>query len=1069
MFQRHMNSCLEKWLWREAIAVVDDVAIGTDDVESHVPIVTEIMCMLAEKGFSVKAEKMFLFVKEFVFLGHLSTEEGLKPTDHLVKAVQDMQPPTAEDEDPKKRLRSFLGMASYARKFVKNFAKVVHPLNRLLENGVKFEWSEECQLAWDSVTNALAEKKGVYPVDYSQPLYIRTDACCEGLGAYLFQLVTVPRVDKDGKTVNEKQERVVEYWSRSVPKECRHYEARRLELMAVILALEHFKPYIDGVRVQLDTDHRNLTFLKNIKHSSGQLARWAMRLSEYDFDLKYRPGKHMEMADCLSRNALPIEPTEEEMATLMYCANFTQVELGKSESPQTSQGAVFKVTFGTVEEVEAWDSERHGCAALVTTYDRKKEQRQQKESLGIHHKWERVQQGLQAMERDNIYGAREVLKRITAAPTQANTGTGDSSDSNDDEELKQADLDRLQAMSRDVIPIQEFVEAYKSDEQATRLLQAWDKGEKDQKRDRKWKRIEGVIYKHKEGRNERQYVPKSLRTRIMRMYHDSDWNMHSGKKATLQDIKGRYYWVNMDQEVGEYVRNCFWCRLAKSTVPLKAGLLQQTLHQHSGAVLSMDLVGPFRMDPKQKHRQQYDYVLTVLDVFSHKLIIEPICSKGATAVLEAFIKRVVCQGLLPSRIVSVDEESVDRDGVIVTDNGTEFRNELMQTFLQQFKVRFGYSIPYHPQSNPVERAHRYVGALLRIAVNRSDSTSNDWWDSVPFIEFAYNKMEIPGTKVSPFMLSNGFQPRYPEDVMRSELRCKNKTYQEKLEEVTKRYQEMEKIVREAHEVEKAKQKVHYDMTHYDVEFKVGQKVLWFCEDGLDKLHFKWHGPYTVLRRVSDVKYEIKDELDGEIRPVSVQQIVPFFGETYQWDEDSEMLDQRNEFAGLKVGHFVVCQLSSDTKWNALHVAEILEPYNPLTRSVVLHHYVDLGKSGEDLSKFDVTKDIAKRRVFPEYEYDNEEGEAVSYAKVRSNQVMKPESREVKYAYALQGNERLRIIAKNFNIQTGGKVPTNVCAQVRAYLDQNKPVAGPARGRGARGRGARGRGARGRGNKGRGAR
>ena len=62
--------------------------------------------------------------------------------------------------------------------------------------------------------------------------------------------------------------------------------ARRLELLAVIMGLEHFKPYIDGVKVFLDTDHRNLTFISNIKHSSGQLARWAMRLSEYNYELR---------------------------------------------------------------------------------------------------------------------------------------------------------------------------------------------------------------------------------------------------------------------------------------------------------------------------------------------------------------------------------------------------------------------------------------------------------------------------------------------------------------------------------------------------------------------------------------------------------------------------------------------------------------------------------------------------------------------------------------------------------------------------------------------------------------
>ena len=67
-----------------------------------------------------------------------------------------MPKPTSDDEDPKKRLRSFLGMASYARKFIKSFAKIVQPLNSLLEKNVKFEWTEACDHAWQQVVGALS-------------------------------------------------------------------------------------------------------------------------------------------------------------------------------------------------------------------------------------------------------------------------------------------------------------------------------------------------------------------------------------------------------------------------------------------------------------------------------------------------------------------------------------------------------------------------------------------------------------------------------------------------------------------------------------------------------------------------------------------------------------------------------------------------------------------------------------------------------------------------------------------------------------------------------------------------
>ena len=73
------------------------------------------------------------------------------------------------------------------------------------------------------------------------------------------------------------------------------------------------------------------------------------------------------------------------------------------------------------------------------------------------------------------------------------------------------------------------------------------------------------------------------------------------------------------------------------------------------------------------------------------------------------------------------------------------------------------------------------------------------------------------------------------------------------------------------------QKINYDKDRYDVEFAIGSKVLWFAQDPKDKLYMKWYGPYTVTQRLSDVVYEIKDELDGEKRKVTVSQIVGFKG------------------------------------------------------------------------------------------------------------------------------------------------------------------------------------------------
>ena len=107
---------------------MDDVAIGTDTAEEHMVVLTNIVATLAKRGFSVKAEKMSVFAKEFIFLGHLSTPTGLRATDRMVEAVSKMATPDAAGEYPKKQVKSFLGMASYIRKFIKGYAKIAKPL-----------------------------------------------------------------------------------------------------------------------------------------------------------------------------------------------------------------------------------------------------------------------------------------------------------------------------------------------------------------------------------------------------------------------------------------------------------------------------------------------------------------------------------------------------------------------------------------------------------------------------------------------------------------------------------------------------------------------------------------------------------------------------------------------------------------------------------------------------------------------------------------------------------------------------------------------------------------------------
>ena len=140
-----------------------------------------------------------------------------------------------------------------------------------------------------------------------------------------------------------------------------------------------------------------------------------------------------------------------------------------------------------------------------------------------------------------------------------------------------------------------------------------------------------------------------------------------------------------------------------------------------------------------------------------------------------------------------------------------------------------------------------------------------------WIVFSYNKIHIPGTRISPFMLRTRYQPLIPADLERVEPNCKN----EMLRDVTGKLQLCTEVTREAHEQAKTAQKISYDANKFDIEFDIGDQVLWHCPVGNNHEHFSWHGPYTISRNINEVTYEIKDNIDGELRLVSVQQVVMY--------------------------------------------------------------------------------------------------------------------------------------------------------------------------------------------------
>ena len=282
-FERLMEKVLAGLHWSTCILYLDDVLTFSRSFEKHLDNLGAVLERIVGAGLKISPDKCQFFRRQVVFLGHVVSEEEISTDPGKVSAVTDWPRPTNV-----KGVRSFVGFCSYYRRFIKGFAKIAKPLHRLTEKGQSFCWNEECEEAFETLKQALVSAPILgYPQEEGSYI-LDADASGWGLGAVLARV-------QDG------EERVLAYYSRTLTKAEQRYCVTRRELLALVAAVKHFHHYVYGRNLEVRTDHGALRWLLNFKNPEGQMARWIEVLQTYDITIKYRPGTQHLNADGLSR------------------------------------------------------------------------------------------------------------------------------------------------------------------------------------------------------------------------------------------------------------------------------------------------------------------------------------------------------------------------------------------------------------------------------------------------------------------------------------------------------------------------------------------------------------------------------------------------------------------------------------------------------------------------------------------------------------------------------------------------------------------------------------------------
>lgn len=310
---------------------------------------------------------------------------------------------------------------------------------------------------------------------------------------------------------------------------------------------------------------------------------------------------------------------------------------------------------------------------------------------------------------------------------------------------------------------------------------------------------------------------------LKRFHEDPLLGGHPGITRMINKIRRYFYWKNLTKYVSKYVKNCVTCKINKTTKHTKEPLIITPTPAKPFHTVVIDTIGPL---PITEHSQQY--IVTIVCDLTKYLITIPIPNKTAKTIAKAIFENLF---LIYGPVHK-----------ILTDMGTEYKNEIFQELLKLLNVELVNSTPHHHETvGTVERSHRTFNEFIRLYISKSIDNWDQW---LPYFTYCYNTTPSTTHKYCPFELVFGktpeifsllnhktIEPIYNFDDYVKEVKYKIKIANENAKTTLERL--------------KQQQKLHYDKTANQINIKTNDQVL-VRNEKAHKLQNVYTGPYKVI-------------------------------------------------------------------------------------------------------------------------------------------------------------------------------------------------------------------------------
>ena len=712
-FQGMMNSIFKDLIGVYVLIYLDDIIIFSEDESKHPDHVRTVLQRLRENNLFCKLEKCFYGKPRLEFLGYVISGNGIEMDPRKTQSIQEWPTPSKTHD-----IQVFLGFTNFYRRFITNYAKVTQPLTGLLKKDTPFNWSAEAQESFSTLKSAFKAGVVLAHPNESKEFLVEVDASDYALGGVLSQY-------------SDQNELVpVAFFSRQMVPAERNYEIYDKELLAITVALKEWRHFLQGSihPFTILTDHKNLEYFMTSKQLTRRQARWSLFLSEFNFNLSYRPGSHNGKADHLSRR--PDYKVDEERSNFIQLLKPSMIVAPVSVKTGTFSHALKRHIFFEKD----WPL--LVCHFLLTD------------------EW------LTDIPEKLLKTVKEEAGQFTAS-----------------------DLGKF-----------------------CRVIE--------------------------NGKRKVPYCPSWERVDVYRRFHQGLGHLKFDSVFDL--VARRFWWPSMKQDLKEAIRSCPECQLDQSS----GGTHCQTpIRPVPSVAIPFERWGVDFIQDLPVTKAGNRHIITAIDYASRWVVAKAVKNRDSTTVAQFYYELMMNYGT-PLEIIS--------------DRGSAFLSEGLREFEKLQNIRHHATTPYHPQTNGmVERMHSMMGhAITTLCQGRSDR----WDEYLQQTLFALRVRKHAVTKLSPFFLIYGLEPRLPGDD------SPHKAWMEPLDELEEIEEQAEYQARTFEELGQARaaaytrstaqaevmrRRNNWDPASDDYYFKIGDMVK-LKHHSKTKFEFDWKGPYHVV-------------------------------------------------------------------------------------------------------------------------------------------------------------------------------------------------------------------------------